>query len=186
MPYPIRTSSINIVLVVLSLFFFSCENDIEVINTITSQDNFPVESSKNIETMYSDSAKLKIRLTSPQMDRYIKKNPYIEFPKGVQIEFYDHAMKVTTKLNANYAIRYEAEKRMEAKRDVVVVNEKGETLNTEHLIWDEQTKKVYTDEFVKITTDKEIIYGDGLESNQDFTQYKIKNIKGTITINHNE
>jgi len=33
---------------------------------------------------------------------------------------------------------------------------------------------------VKITTADEVIYGDGLESNQDFTKYKIKNIKGTI------
>lgn len=182
----LRTSLINGIFIILSLLFFSCENDIDVINNITSQGNFPIESSRNIETFYSDSAKIKIRLISPQMERYMTNAPYIEFPQGLQVEFFDKEMKVTTKLNANYAIRYEAEKRMEARRDVVVINEKGEMLNTEHLVWDEQTQKIYTDEFVKITTDKEIIYGDGLESNQDFTHYKIKNIKGTIIINHDE
>ena len=46
---------------------------------------------------------------------------------------------------------------MEARKNVVVVNEKGETLNTEHLIWDERSEKLKSDEFVKITRKDEII-----------------------------
>jgi hypothetical protein len=34
---------------------------------------------------------------------------------------------------------------MEAQRNVVVVNEKGDKLNTEHLTWNALTKKIYTD-----------------------------------------
>ena len=71
---------------------------------------------------------------------------------------------------------------MEAKNNVVVVNEKGEQLNTEHLTWDKKQSLIYTKEFVKITTAEEIIYGNGLESNQSFTKYKIKDIKGTINL----
>ena len=33
------------------------------------------------------------------------------------------------------------------------------------------------------TRKDEIIYGTGFEANQDFTRYKIFNIKGTISIN---
>jgi LPS export ABC transporter protein LptC len=71
---------------------------------------------------------------------------------------------------------------VEAKKNVVVINEKNEKLNTEHLIWNEKTKKIYSDEFVKITTPDEIIYGTGFEADQDFSRYKIMNIKGTITV----
>jgi LPS export ABC transporter protein LptC len=71
---------------------------------------------------------------------------------------------------------------MEVKYNVEVVNAKGDKLNTEHLIWDEQKKKITSDAFVKITTAKEIIMGKGLEANQDFTQYEIKNIQGIINI----
>ena len=71
---------------------------------------------------------------------------------------------------------------MEVMDDVVVINRNGEKLNTEHLIWDADSKKIYTDEFVKITTKEEIIFGDGLEANEDFTKYKILNIKGTVTV----
>jgi hypothetical protein len=62
------------------------------------------------------------------------------------------------------------------------VNKDGEKLNTEHLIWDENQKKILSDAFVKITTAKEIIMGKGLESNQDFTQYQIKEVTGTIQL----
>jgi hypothetical protein len=65
---------------------------------------------------------------------------------------------------------------------VEVVNANGEKLNTEHLIWDEGKKKITSDAFVKITTAKEIIMGKGLEANQDFTQYEIKEVTGTIRI----
>ena len=72
---------------------------------------------------------------------------------------------------------------MEARKNVVVVNQKGDRLNTEHLIWDEKKQKLISDEFVKITTKDQIIYGDGFEANEDFTKYKIFKTRGTIPIN---
>jgi hypothetical protein len=36
---------------------------------------------------------------------------------------------------------------------------------------------------VRIIRPDEIIYGDGMESNQNFTKYKILNIRGTIALN---
>jgi LPS export ABC transporter protein LptC len=92
-------------------------------------------------------------------------------------------MQVSSRLKADYGIRYDRELRMEARKNVVVVNEKGEQLNTEHLVWDERTRKLHSDEFVKITTGDEIIYGNGFEANQDFSQYRIFNIKGIISVN---
>jgi len=165
------------------LFFLSsCQTDIQTINQITSIKNLPSESMKDAEIMYSDSGNVKMKLTGEQLDRHVDKE-YIEFPKGMKILFYDDSMKVSSQLKADYGIRYEKEGKMEAKRNVEVVNVKGEKLNTEHLIWDETKDKIYTEAFVKITTDDEVMYGDGLESNRDFTKYKIKNIKGTINLN---
>ena len=66
--------------------------------------------------------------------------------------------------------------------DVEVVNEKGEKLNTEKLIWDERKELLSSDQFVKITTPEEIIMGKGFEANQDFSRYKIFNVTGRITV----
>ena len=59
---------------------------------------------------------------------------------------------------------------------------KGEKLNTEKLIWNELTQKIYSDEFVKVTQKDKIIYGDGFESDQSFTKYRIFKIKGVINL----
>ena len=168
--------------ILISVLFFSCENDIEKIKIITSKEKSPIESARNIEILYSDSGIVRTQIISPELNRYISDKPYLELPKGVKVLFFNDSMKVQSWLTANYAKKYEREKKMEAKNNVVVVNEKGDQLNTEHLIWDEQQEKIFSDAFVKITTADEIIYGDGLEANQNFTQYKIFNIKGTINL----
>lgn len=176
----IRLSTLLLFLV--TFFLVSCENDIDEVNTVTARSNYPVESGKDMEVIYSDSGHIKVKLNAPVMMRYTGENPYMEMPQGVKVLFYGDSMNVNSHLSANYAISREKDEIMEAKSNVVVVNEKGEQLNTEHLIWDKKQSKIFTKEFVKITTAEEIIYGNGLESNQSFTKYKIKDIKGTINL----
>ena len=165
------------------IMLFSCENDMEKVKLYEKGKVGPVESAVNIKILYSDSGKVKVEVIAPKLDRYETEKPYTEMPKGVQALFYDKSMQVTSRLRADYGIRYDRELRMEARKNVVVVNERGEQLNTEHLTWDERTKKLRSDEFVKITTRDEIIYGNGFEANQDFSQYRIFNIKGIISVN---
>ena len=168
------------------LLFSSCHTDIQTINQVTSGKNLPSETMKDAEIMYSDSGKVKMKLTGPLLNRYSSDKPYIEFPIGVNVLFYDDSMKINSKLKADYGIRYEKEGKMEAKRNVEVVNVKGEKLNTEHLIWDEAKDSIYTKAFVKITSKDYVMWGDGLKSNRDFTKYKITNVKGTKFMNDDE
>ncbi len=178
----------------ISLVFFAfisivaCENDIDVVNSITSatEKNLPLESSKNVEFLYSDSAIVRSKLTAPQIDRYGGKKPYLELPLGMNVIFYQENKIEQTKLTANYGIGYDSGngimEKMEAKGNVIVINEKGEKLNTEHLTWNTITKKIYTDDFVKITTKDQVICGTGMEAEQDFSEYAIKNVTGTFDV----
>jgi LPS export ABC transporter protein LptC len=161
----------------------SCENDIEKVKLLGQHEQSPVESAKNIKIIYSDSARVEVELTAPVMNHYTTESPYLEMPKGLKAIFYDESLNVKSRMTADYGIRYERDQKMEARKNVVVINEKGEQLNTEHLVWDERREKLLSDEFVKITRKDEIIYGTGFEANQDFTKYKIFNIKGTISVN---
>lgn len=171
-----------LVLLLVALIISSCENDIEKVKIIASKNELPIESTVNATLIYSDSARLQVKLKAPQLDRFTGERPYIELPKGVELEFYEGGKEVSSRLTANYAISYEEEGIMEAKGNVILINEMGEQLNTEHLIWDEKTGMIHSEEFVKITTADEIIMGEGFESNQSFTKFKIKKIKGTINI----
>lgn len=183
MKYSLRRFCIASALFLLSASaFFACKNDMEKVKQITSKKTFPDISNKDIEVLYSDSGIVKAKLTSVQMDNYFGENPRDEFPKGMKLVFFDENHVVNSSLTADYAINFSKEKKFEARSNVVVINEKGEEMNTEHLIWEAEKERIYSDAFVKIKTADEIIYGDGFESNQNFTKYKIFKIKGTINL----
>lgn len=161
----------------------SCENDEKEVALVTKKEIFPVETAQKVEVLYSDSAIVKVKLTAPEMNRFEGVKPYIEMPKGVDLKFYDDTLQAISTLRANYAISREREDIMEARGNVVIVNQKGEKLNSEHLIWNKKTHKIYSDVFARITTKNEIIYGNGFEANEDFSTYKINQVKGIININ---
>lgn len=168
--------------ILFTSLFIGCENDIQKVNMFTGHSNLPLQTAKNIEVLYSDSARVKVKLNAPVSQRFEDTSPYIEFPKGVKAIFYRENLIIRSTLTANYAMIKEKEGLMEAKGNVIIVNEKGEQLNTEKLTWDQNKAKVYTKEFVKITTSDKIIFGQGMEANEDFSVYRIFNIKGTITV----
>lgn len=173
-----------IISVLLCISLSGCQNNRNEVLAIGKKTIMPSQTGKDITLLYSDSSLLKIKLTAPQMLMYDKnvKRPVSIMPKGFLVVFYNDEGKETTSLKGDYGVRYEDTKRMEAKYNVVVINENGEKLNTEHLVWDEQQKKITSDAFVKITTAREIIMGNGLEANQDFTKYEIKEITGSVRI----
>ncbi len=170
--------------IVCSLLFISCETNRNEVMAIGKKNILPSETGRDITMMYSDSSILKIRLQAPVMQVFDKdvKEKITLLPKGVFVVFYDDKGKESTTLKADYGVRYDQSKRMEVKYGVEVVNANGEKLNTEHLIWDEQKKKIVSDAFVKITTGNKIIMGKGIEANQDFTQYEIKEVTGSLKI----
>ncbi len=181
--FPKRSLIISIALAVAMLM--SCKNDIEVISSLTNIDNLPSQTIVNLETIYTDSAKIQLIVKSKLVETYNQEeDSYLEFPKGLEVFFYDKNEKVESQLSAKYAIYYKADQLWEAKDSVVVINANDEILNTEQLFWDENKKLIYTSKFVSITTTNEIIYGEGMEANENFTNWKIMKPRGTFYLDH--
>jgi len=177
----------KLVLIIFLLLpvFYSCENDITEINKIASPEDAQIEVGKKIELLYSSNGKVRARLIAPELLRHRTKTPFTEMPKGLKMYFYNDSMVSESKLTAKYGISYEKSNEMIVRDSVVVINLKGEKLETEELVWNEQTQKITSSKFVKIQTKDEIIYGDGMEANSDLTNYKIKKIRGTIRLKEN-
>ncbi len=183
-------SNLKFIFAVLTVcaLLFSCQNKREDIMALSMPKLSPTQTGTGITMIYTDSAQLKMVMKAGKMLTYDKnvKEPFTILPNGLTMKFYDKTEKLEATLKANYGIHYPGRKRMEVKYNVEVLNKNGEKLNTEHLIWDEVTKKISSQEFVKITTAKEIIMGKGFESNEDLTQYKIKEVTGTIQLNNGD
>ena len=166
----------------------ACTNDMMEVMVLPKKELRPNQIGDSITLLYSDSTQLKVVLKANRMLIFNKNvsEPYTLLPKGLFVTFFDDQEKVSATLKANYGIRYDIKKQMEVKYAVELINKDGTKLETEKLIWDEVTKRIYTDAFVKITNRKEIIMGTGMESNQDFTKYEIKHVTGQIQINTDE
>jgi len=165
------------------MLFFSCKNEMEKISSFRQNDTIPVESALDIEYFYSENAVLKTKMTAQIMNRYEVPESFVELPQGFMLEMFDSLGNITSSISAKWARKYEQKKILEAKYNVVVTDYvENKTLNTNHLIWDEGQDKIYSDKFVKITTPDKVIYGDGFESDQNFTNYRIINTKGEILL----
>jgi len=173
-------------LLLLIIFFSSCSTDIKYIKDLTKNDKIPFEIMEGVKLHYSDSAVLKVKLISPLIQRFSGDRNEIIFPNGIDVSFYSDGINIQSKLQANYAIKKTKTNITEIKENVILKNFKGEQLNTEHLIWDENNGILKSDKEVTITTQQEIIKGTGFEADQEFNNYKINNITGTILLKKDE
>jgi LPS export ABC transporter protein LptC len=143
----------------------------------------PAMTVKNIRVTQSERGMITLELTAPLLRTYEGKDPYTEFPQGVHIIFFDSVMQPKSELTAGFGISYDSRNLMEARNDVVIRNfKKKEQLNTEKLTWDKNKRKVFTDEFVKITQIDKIVQGKGMESDEVFDNWVIRNVTGTIYV----
>jgi len=180
---PCRWIKLGLITIATCLVIVSCENDIEKIKKLTSNEELPPLSAEGWEVIISDSTVVRFKIKTPEMISHANdKEPYTEFPKGVKITQYDSRMNVISDITSQYAKRFDRSERWEAKNNVVAVNQKGDTLKTEYLVWDKKKGKIYSDQFVKIIQKDQITTGTSFESNQDFSEYTFKNLKGQMYV----
>ncbi|MEZ4910677.1 MAG: LPS export ABC transporter periplasmic protein LptC [Saprospiraceae bacterium] len=145
-----------------------------------------IQRGKNIKIVYSDSALVKMIIHSPELERYTGIDDQKDvFPKGVLLEFLDENQAPQSWLKADAAIRDHKLKKVTARGNVIVYNNKFDKLESPELIWDEEKRTITTEKLVRITQTKrgDTLYGFGFESNQSFNKFEIKRkVQGKINV----
>lgn len=174
----------SIVVLFAVTMLLSCENDMMAVIKLSAKDSIPDVTIINVNNKRSEMGKLILELTAPKMISFLTRDAYTEFPNGLKIIFYDSIMQPKSELTANYGISWDSKHTMLARGNVVILNfQKHEQLNTESLLYDQNTKKVSTDEFVKITQPDKIVLGKGMESDELFGNWVIHDVNSTIYVN---
>ncbi len=167
----------------IGILVYGCENNINEVNRLTNSDDLPLQTIYNSTIIYTDSGIVQLKIKAGLINRFpSEEDPYDEFSEGIMVFSYNREGVLESEITANRATNFPNRDFMVAKDSVILKDNEGKTLNTELLNWDNSTGKIYTDKFVKITTPTEILFGDGLEAEQDFSRYEITNIKGRIKI----
>ncbi len=171
--------------VLLFLTVACIQNNPEEIKAIGDMRNVPSLNFEDFTVFLSDSGKLFYRISTPKMLKFDKvDNPYIEYPKGGQVEIFDSLGNVSSSIKCKYAIYHNKKMLWNLYKDVEAVNEDGVKFNTNQIFWDSHERIIYTkpDQFVKITTKTEITTGYGLSATQNFKKYSLKNMSGEFEI----
>lgn len=180
----IKTFRIAVPVLGTAILFFACkQNDIEKIKAFSTPENLPILEATDFETLSTDSGTIRFSLKAKKLLRFDNDGKiFHEFPEGLLLIKYDEHQKIMSSIQADYAKEFIKEEKWEAKNNVIVTNEKGDSLKTEHLIWDEKNGTIFTEEYVKIISTDKVITGTGLTSDQNMQNWKIKNPKGVIYV----
>lgn len=180
-----RVSLLSVILAILALLSGGCENDIERINMLTDDTETPTVKGTNIKVIYSDSAKVKVQIMAPTYEQFPNaERPYMEFPDGMQVYFYDDSLKMESEITADYTIYYIEEHLWHATSNVVARRfDNGDALYTEELFWNESEKRIYSDTYTKVHNEDNVLYGArGFRSNQDLSNWQLIGSSGTIIV----
>lgn len=171
------------VLWALAFFMAACNDAHKEGNRVYTEEDTAMEVGKEVEILYSDSAVVRVRVTAPVMYNIVsQETPRQEFPQGVRVDFLEPNFSIKSTLTAKTGVRRQDQQMVFVRDSVVLVTARQERLDTEELIWDENAGRVRTDKFVKVTKPGEVIYGYGLEADQDFSYWRITVPKGRIKV----
>ena len=154
------------------------------IDTTIKSEELPDQESTNATITFTEEGKLKAILFADNIKVIGEKNE--KLLENLKIDFYDEKEKRTSVLTSLFGKIDDDTQDMYAIDSVIAVSDSGVTLTTDELIWKNKTRKIVSDKFVRIVSEKEIIEGYGFESDQDLQNYTIFDITYNTSIEDTE
>lgn len=178
----------SIPVTVLAGMLFSCENDIESIAELSADKSSPFLTSYDANISYTDSGQLMAALKAPQLDQYQNTTEYSVAPKSLELTFFDSIGDPTAVLTGDSGIFHEQMRQLEVFKNVKMYLSDSVIVSTEYIIWIQDSAKVSSHKFVRITRplDNSILYGYGFEASHDFSDLHIIEPRGKRYINEEQ
>lgn len=167
------------------LLLISCENDLREVSKIENiQQEEAVDISKHVRIVLSDSAVVKAELTGPEMRIYHDttgtQTGNYEFPKGLQIVFFDENRVESQRIRSDYGLQRAKDNIIEFRRNVVITMANGSIIKTEEFLYDQDNERYYNT--VPITFEMKDgrgnFQGTSFTSDANFNNIKADNMTG--------
>lgn len=147
-----------------------------------SADNQVILEATDLEAVYSEEGIVKLKVITPKVVRY--ENEDQEYPEGIYVTLYkaeDQSIVATARANNAYYVHSQNVFKFTGNVEVTSPNKKRQ-LNTEALFWSPDDKRFYTDKFIRIASDDNLLTGEGLDAQQDLSQYYISRPRGVVNV----
>jgi len=131
----------------------ACENDLENIKRLSNMSSGgPIDTTRGVDVIYSDSAVVKGRMTTPLLIKYSFAKPYDVMPEGIKVIFFDKNGKEEGTIVADSAVQIENESITKFYKNVVATSVDGKVFRSEEVIWDQPKKRIYSSKRVDMTS----------------------------------
>lgn len=169
-------------LVGAAFLFWSCEEKV-VEDFGELNRNFSDRTTINAHVIRKDSGYIRLDLKSPLIQEFtLIDSPYTLMPKGLKLKFWNSHSEKPNFLRADWAKINDKNKFYEGKGHVLMINNDGDTLKTNHIFWDNLNRKIYTKDTVTIVRKDSTtnISDHGLEASEDFKEFTLYKNHGVI------
>lgn len=170
------------VVCITAMLFFACADDYQKVGNELKKELYPQGIAENYTLIYTETPeklvgdKLAVSNKVAILTGEVSENfehlefPYITFPKGLKVDFFDKEGNKSVIL-ADYGIIYKGTNVIDLQGNVIIKMQDGKTLETPQLYYDQVSKWIFTQEKFKYSDeiDGTLIYGMGMDFNRDFT-----------------
>jgi len=172
----------SLVTVITVTLFFSCKNNFDEVQKIGVSENQPIGIAEEIDFKYTDSGRVTANLLSPKMLNYTNRNfPFYEFPDGVTLFMFDKQNNKST-IVSDYAIVYDKTGLIDLQGSVVLSTHTNDTLYAEQIYYDQNKEWLFTNLPVTFRKGRDVINGNGFDSDSKFSDGEVLEIDGFITL----
>lgn len=164
----------------------SCSEQTNVFKPFKDVKSAPGQTIFNSSTMVTEQGRVQIQMEYPIAQNYTGKEEGAEpcqvFPKGVRSKFYsEDGQKVDVLLLADSAINFQDQKLMKFYRNVEVYDYRSlDTIYTEALYWNQETRTIYSDVFVRKVSPGLVLEGEGFDSDERMENVVLRKPRGVI------
>ncbi len=182
------TQLFNIValLVTAAMLLYSCQTKVstDLPPDLLENNAVPTLEATDFEVYYTDSGVVRYHMQTPKLlDFSNDKTPYRDFPEGFLLQKYDENKQIISELSGNKGKEYIEEKKWIATGNVILINNSGDTLKTEELIYLQKEDMIFSDKFVSIKKGDQYITGSGgFKSDTQMTKWSFMKTKGHIFV----
>ena len=157
--------------VLLLLSLVSCRNDMEKVRLFDPQ-NLPQQNLDTVRAVRSLGGKKQMVLVAPKVVMYDHPERKTIYPDGIDMLIFGSNDKVTASIKAKYASSLDEKKIIEARKDTSYLNS---------IIWNSAEHRIFSRDTIKSVNGARVTYGDGFESDDEFTAPRILHQRGTMT-----
>lgn len=146
--------------------------------------DIPQQLLDSVGVIRSNSGNLQMSLSAPSVVVLDKPERMTVFPNGFNMLIYsDNGSSLVANITADSATSLDSRKIIKAHRNVVIIDFRShDTTYLDSIIWESVTHTIYSRAPVKSVNGSRVTYGDGFESDENFTTPIIYHQRGTMTI----